>query len=153
MNDSVVLARLRHFLLALSAALLTGTLLELWLTQHSESFVQLIPHFLCVAGLAATVVVLLRPRRVTVLCLRLMMVLVAAGAMFGVYQHIWNNFAFEREINPGASVSETILASLGGANPLLAPGILAVSAVLAMAATYYHPALSDSRKTDAAQLS
>jgi len=141
MNHAAVLARLRRFLLALSAALLTGTLLELWLTEHAESFVQLIPHVLCVLGLAAILVMLLRPRRITVLCLRVLMLLVAAGALFGVYNHVWNNIAFEREINPKAGVGEMVLAALGGANPLLAPGILGVAAALAMAATYYHPAL------------
>jgi hypothetical protein len=35
--------------------------------------------------------------------------------------------------------------ALMGANPLLAPGILALAGVLAIAATYHHPAL---RKTD-----
>jgi hypothetical protein len=37
---------------------------------------------------------------------------------------------------------------LGGENPLLAPGILAVAAMLALAATYYHPALSDEQQSD-----
>jgi hypothetical protein len=76
-----------------------------------------------------------------VLCVRVLMLLVAAGAMYGVYNHAWNNFAFEREINPKAGVGEMILAALGGANPLLAPGILAVAAAVALAASYYHPAL------------
>lgn len=141
MNHETVLARLRWFLLLLSAALLTGTLLELWLTQHTESFVQWIPHVLCVMGLAAIAVAMVRPVRSAVLCLRVMMMLVVAGALFGVYEHVGNNFAFEREINPNARGGEFILAALGGANPLLAPGILAVAAVLALAASYYHPAL------------
>lgn len=141
MNHETVLARLRWFLLLLSAALLTGTLLELWLTQHTEDFVQWIPHVLCVVGLAAILVVMVRPVRGAVLCLRTLMVLVVAGALFGVYEHVGNNLAFEREINSTAGGGESILAALGGANPLLAPGILAVAAVLALAASYYHPAL------------
>jgi hypothetical protein len=34
-----------------------------------------------------------------------------------------------------------IWGALGGANPLLAPGVLAVAAVLAFAVTYHHTAL------------
>lgn len=141
MNDGIVLARLRQFLFLLSGGLLVGTLFELWLTEHAETFVQLIPHLLCAAGLAAIVVALLRPGRGTVWGLRLLMSLVWAGALYGVYQHVWNNALFEREINPNVSAMELVMSALGGANPLLAPGVIAIAAMLALAASYHHPAL------------
>jgi hypothetical protein len=33
------------------------------------------------------------------------------------------------------------MAAISGGNPLLAPGILALASVLAIASTYHHPAL------------
>jgi hypothetical protein len=145
MNDAVVLLRLRKFLLLTSALLLVGTVVELWLINHSETFVQLIPLILCGLGLIAVCAALLRPRRATLLVLRACMGLVAAGGLFGLYQHIENNLGFHRELHPNASTGELLMGALGGANPLLAPGILALTAALAVAATYAHPALVKGR--------
>jgi hypothetical protein len=141
MSDASVLFRLRQFLLVVSALLCVGTLVELWLTNHMETFVQLIPFALCGLGLAAVVAALLSPRRAALLALRALMVLVALGGFFGVYRHLAGNLEFHRELHPNASTGELLSGALGGANPLLAPGILALTAALAIAATYYHPAL------------
>ena len=69
------------------------------------------------------------------------MSVVALGSLFGMVEHLANNAEFYLEIHPSATVLETIAAALGGANPLVAPGILAVAAIIAVAATYAHPAL------------
>jgi hypothetical protein len=55
--------------------------------------------------------------------------------------HLFDNFAFEREIRPNAALVDVIINALRGVNPLLAPGILALAAALAIAATYRHPVL------------
>ena len=142
MNPEVVLRRLRLFLLALSAALLCGAVTELWLVEHTEDPLQLIPFVLCGLGAVALIVALLRPTRATLWALRACMLLVAAGSLLGVYLHVESNFGLERELNPGMSAGQVLLGALGGANPLLAPGVLAIAAVLALAATYQHPALA-----------
>jgi hypothetical protein len=141
MSPADTLRRLRLFLLGLSILLFGGTVVELLLVNHKEDFVQLIPFVLCALGAIANLVVLVRPRRVTVLGLRLCMLLVMCGSLFGIYEHFSNNVAFQREIKPNAPMSEALLTAVAGANPLLAPGTLAVAAVLALAATYYHPSL------------
>jgi hypothetical protein len=64
------------------------------------------------------------------------------GSLVGLYEHIANNIGFQLEVSPGSTIAQLISAALGGASPLLAPGILAVAAVLALAATYAYPALS-----------
>ena len=56
--------------------------------------------------------------------------------------HLVNNYQFEAELRPGAAAGDIFMQALMGANPLLAPGILALAGVLAIAATYYDPALS-----------
>jgi hypothetical protein len=136
MSAAIVLRRLRRFLLVFSALLFGGAVLELLLVEHTADFVQLIPFAQCGLGLVAVLAALWRPRRGPLLALRVCMGLVVLGSLFGVYEHVTNNMAFEREINPGASTGAVIRAGIKGANPLLAPGILAAAAVLALAATY-----------------
>lgn len=142
MRPEVILGRLRRFLLALSAVLLGGAVAELWFVEHTEDPVQLVPFVLCGLGAAAVVVALPWPTRASLWALRAVMLLVAAGSLLGVYLHVESNAALERELNPGMTAGRVWLGALGGANPLLAPGVLAVAALLALAATYQHPALA-----------
>ena len=69
------------------------------------------------------------------------MAMVVCGSLFGIYEHYANNVAFQREISPSTPMRDALVQAVAGGNPLLAPGTLAVAAVLALAATYYHPAL------------
>jgi len=143
MSSADILLRLRRFLLGLSILLLGGTVVELSLVKHWGDVVQLIPFGLCGLGSIAALVALLRPGRATVLGLRVCMGLVVCGSVFGIYEHLSNNIAFQQEIKPNAATSEVLVKAVAGGNPLLAPGTLAVAAVLALAATYYHPALEN----------
>ncbi|MBK8046657.1 MAG: hypothetical protein IPK16_05735 [Anaerolineales bacterium] len=77
--------------------------------------------------------------------MRGVMVVLALGSLLGVALHIFNNIAFAQEIQPNAATGELLLAGVMGANPMLAPGILALAAILAFAATYAEPALSKNR--------
>lgn len=142
MNDSVILTQLRRFLLVFAGLLLIGALIELWFSQHTGEPLQLIPFGLCALGLTAIFLALLRPKRRTLQFLRISMGVVGLGSIFGMLVHIVNNVLFQEEIQPGLSLLEKISAGLGGANPLLAPGILGIAAVLALAAVYAHPSLS-----------
>ncbi len=141
MNTDTILFRLRRFLLALAGFLFVGTLVELAFTGHTKEPVQWIPFFLCGIGVVAVIAALVRPQRKTLLALRACMGMATLGSLFGVYEHITNNAAFYLEIHPHATSLQTIAAALSGANPLVAPGILAVAGMLAIAATCYHPAL------------
>jgi hypothetical protein len=136
MSPADVLARLRRFLLVFSVLLLGGSLVELFLVEHTEDAVQLIPFALCGLGALSALAALLKPGRATMWALRVCMLLVVAGSLFGVYEHVTHNFEFQKEVNPNATTGEMVRGALGGGNPLLAPGILAAAAVLALAATY-----------------
>ncbi len=141
MSAEVVLWRLRRFLLLLAAGALTGTLVELWAAKHTEEPMQLIPFVLCGVGMLALAVAGVRPGRRSLLALRTVMGIVALGSLVGIYEHIENDAAFYQETHPDAAFAETVVAALQGRDPLLAPGILALAATLAIAATYRHPAL------------
>ena len=86
-----------------------------------------------------------RPGRGTILILRWIMGLTFLGSLFGLFEHLEHNIGFALEIQPNAALPDIFFEALGGANPLLAPGMLAVAAMIALAATYYHPALAGER--------
>jgi hypothetical protein len=140
MNAELILARLRRFLLWLSGGLCVGTVIELWLTEHTEGL-QLVPFVLCGLGLAAVAATLFRPHRFTLWLLRGVMGLLALGSLFGIYEHLESNAGFYLELHPKADTAAVLSGAFTGANPLLAPGILALAALLAWAATYQDPAL------------
>ena len=141
MAPETILARLRLFLLVVSGGIFVGTVVELLFTEHMESLVQLIPYGLCGLGILMVALALWYPRRATLLALRVSMLIIAAGSIFGLYEHLSGNLAFELELHPTESLVEALPAALSGVAPFLAPGILALAALLALAATYYHPAL------------
>jgi len=136
MTQAEVLRRLRLFLLALTALLFVGTLLELWLVNHTEDVVQWVPFVLAGGGLLLTLIVISRPQAKIIRLLRWWTLLLILGSVFGVFEHVTNNISFEREINPSVTRNRLIWRGLSGPNPLLAPGTLAIAALLALAATY-----------------
>jgi hypothetical protein len=132
---------LRRFLLTLTGWLCVGTVVELLLAKHTGDAVQLVPFGLCGLGLVAVVTALRVPKRSTLLTLRGVMALLLLGSLLGIYEHLTSNATFALDLRPGAVWSDVWLQSLMGAAPLLAPGILALAGLLALAATYKHPAL------------
>lgn len=136
MSTAEILRRLRLFLLVLASMLFAGTLLELYLVNHYEDAIQWIAFVLAGLGLLVSMIVLARRGPATVRLLRWCMILVILGSLFGVYEHVSNNIAFEQEILPGASWRHLFWRGLSGANPLLAPGTLAIAGFLSLAATY-----------------
>jgi len=136
MSAADVLRKLRRFLLVLSISLFGGSLLELWLVGHTEGWIQWIPFVLSTAGLLTAGFVLFFPNAVTVGLLRACMAVVVLGTLYGVYEHVAGNLAFAREVDPVASTGTLAKKAVQGGNPLLAPGILAISALLALSATY-----------------
>lgn len=136
MTVADVLRNLRQFLLLLSVLLFAGSLVELWLVGHTDGWIQWIPFVLSTTGLLLAMLVMFRTTAATVGVLRVCMVVVVLGTIFGVYEHIAGNIAFAREVDPSASTSVLLRKGVQGGNPLLAPGILAISALLALGATY-----------------
>ena len=142
MDSDLIVARLRRFLLLVAGLICLGTPVELWLADHLESPAQLIPFALCAAGALAVGAALWRPSRAALLALRGVMALLILGSLFGIYEHLEGNLAFAQEIRPNAAAAVVWLDALRGAAPLLAPGILALAGMLALAATYAHPLLA-----------
>ena len=140
MNSEIVLARLRQFLLVISAGVFIMTVTELFFLSHWSETMQFLPFVLSGLGLITLALAYFRPGRGTMTLLRWSMIIIAACSLIGVYEHMANNLGFQMEIQPNATTWELILATLEGANPVLAPGILMLGAVIGVAATYQHPA-------------
>ena len=144
-----VLERLRTYLLLLAGGLSAGAIVELWAANHTEEPLQWIPFVLCGLSFVVIVTALLRPQRGVLLTLRGVMILMIAGSLLGIYEHVAGNIAFAQEIRPATPAGDLLLKGLTGGNPLLAPGTLAVAALIALAATYCHPALAVARRSSA----
>ena len=131
----------RRFLLIIVECLCVGTVIELYLEKHYKETNQLIPFVLCVLGFVGVLAVQWRPNRNTIWFLRIVMIAVILGSLLGGYLHLSANIDFQVEMRPNQSSTDSFFAALMGTAPLLAPGMLGLAGVLALAATYYHPAL------------
>lgn len=141
MNAQILIQRYRVFLLSITAIMCVGTVIELWLTEHTQEPLQFVPFVLCALGFITVLAVLFKPHFKTIWMMRVTMGALMLGSIVGVYEHLTGNWEFVLETKPNIGMTEMFWQALRGAAPMLAPGILVLVAVLAMAATYYHPAL------------
>lgn len=136
MSAVEVLQNLRRFLLGLSVLLFCGAIVELWLVGHTDGWLQWVPFVLSTVGSIVSLIVFFKAQPMTVRVLRMCMIVIVLGTLVGIYQHVAGNLALEREINPSASTARLVTRSLEGGNPLLAPGILTIAALLSLSATH-----------------
>jgi len=141
MNPEQSLARIRQFLLIISAAVFVMTVTELFFLSHWTETIQLLPFVLSGWGLIVLGLAYFRPSAATMSLLRWSMLVIGLCSLIGVYEHMANNLGFQMEIQPNATTWELIQATLEGANPVLAPGILALGAAIGWTAVYGHSAL------------
>lgn len=135
-QEQQTIRRLRLFLLGLAGFIFAGVPVELYFTEHTEQPLQFVPFVLSGLGLAAVVVALWRPGRGATTALRAAAGVIALGGLLGMYFHLTGNLAFAQEIQPNATTATLLANTLRGAAPLLAPGILAIAALLAVAGTF-----------------
>lgn len=141
MSADRLVGRFRQFLLWLTIALCVGIVAELLLTGHYKAPLQLVPIGMCVLAAVSAGAMLVRPNAKTIGLLRAVMVVMALAGILGAYQHLTGNLEFAQEVNAAKANAAPVVTALTGANPALAPGALGVTALIALAATYFHPAL------------
>jgi hypothetical protein len=141
MNSEQSLARIRQFLLIISAGVFIMTVTELFFLSHWTETIQLLPFLLSGWGLLTLFLAYFRPGPMTINLLRWSMILIGLCSLIGIYEHMSNNLGFQMEIQPNATTWELIMATLEGANPVLAPGILMLGAAIGWTAVYQHSAL------------
>jgi hypothetical protein len=143
MNAEQALARIRQLLLAISAAVFVMTVTELFFLSHWTETIQLLPFVLSGWGLIVLALAYFKPGQTTLNLLRWSMVIIGLCSLVGIYEHMENNLGFQMEIQPNATPLELIMATLEGANPVLAPGILMLGAAIGWTAAYGHAALKN----------
>ena len=141
MNSEQSLARIRQFLLIISAGVFVMTVTELFFLSHWTETIQILPFVLSGWGLIALVLAYFRPSPATINFLRWSMIVIGLCSLIGIYEHMSNNLGFQMEIQPNSTTWELILATLEGANPVLAPGILMLGAAIGWTAVYQHSVL------------
>lgn len=129
-------AGLRRFLLLASSVTYVASCVELALVEHWHGWTQWLPFVMAGAGLAAAFAFSRRPTSRWVLCLRLVSALVVVGSVAGVVLHARGNALFALEVRPDTAGLDVALEAATGGNPLLAPGMMGLAAVLAVAATW-----------------
>jgi hypothetical protein len=141
-SDSI-LARLRQVLLVISAGVFLMTVTELVFLGHWNKAIQYLPWALSALGLISLALVYFRPGRAAIMAMRWSMIVIGVCSFIGFYEHMSNNLRFWLEVQPDATTWELIKATLEGDNPVLAPGILLLGAVIGLAAIYQHPLLKN----------
>ena len=112
-----------------------GTLTELLLLEHIEEFYQLIPVVLLGLAFLAALAMLVKPNRVTINSLRIVMVLCLISAAVGVYLHYLANVEFVLERHPKLTGMGLFKEAIMGALPALAPGAMAQLSLIGLLAT------------------
>ena len=147
MKADQTLGRIRQFLLLIAAGVFVMTVTELLFLSHWSETIQLLPFALSGAGLVTLALAYFRPGPRTIHLLRWSMIVIGLCSLIGIYEHMANNLGFQMEIQPNATFQEMALATVEGANPVLAPGILALGAAIGWTAAYQHPALEEKAET------
>jgi hypothetical protein len=133
------LAAVRRILLAILLLGIPGTGAELLLLGHFDGWRQQIPLVLLTLALVALVWHRVRPGRLPVRVLQLLMLLFIVSGGAGVLLHYRGNVAFELEMYPSTAGFELFRKAIMGATPALAPGAMFVLGLAGFAYTYGHP--------------
>lgn len=143
---------LRRGLLALALVATVGTWVELGISRHWDTPVQVLPW--AAVGLvgAAAIVVAVRPGRGAIRLARGVSAVAIVAGLYGVYEHVESNY----DSGPLDAVYGARWDSMGelsrwwhalvesvGPSPTFAPGALALTAACLLLATLRHPALVD----------
>ena len=110
--------------------MMIGTLLELYLLNHYEDTLQLIPVFCIAIALINSIFIYFKRSKVTFNIFKVVLFLTSLSGLYGVFLHLQANYEFEQEVTPTANFWELILESISGAFPALAPLSMVVLALI-----------------------
>lgn len=147
MSDAVLVTWFRRFSLIIACAMCAGIIAELWLTGHYDDPLQWVPFIVCGIGIVLLIAALARPQHGLLRSLQVLMIVMAIAGGVGTIVHLRSNLELAREVKPAKAQSQPLWMALTGRNPPLAPGALGVTALIALAATYKHPALQSQQRS------
>jgi hypothetical protein len=131
---------LRRFCLILFVLGAAATAAELLLVDHYEDAWQFAPFVLLAFATLNIVWLIVAPGRAAIRALRLVMLLLIAGGLAGLWLHYRGNAEFERELSPDSAGLAFFWSAIKGASPpTLAPAALIHLGLLGLASVYRHP--------------
>ena len=148
-TPEAVLGALRLLLLGTFLVGVVGVGVELLLIEHYEEIWQLSPLLLLLAALLTLGWYGLRRSAAALRAFRVVMLLFVVSGFVGVLLHYQGNTEFELERNPAIAGLALFWESVRGATPALAPGTMIQLALVGLAYTFRHPALTAARDGDA----
>lgn len=113
--------------------MLIGTGVELYLINHYEDYLQLIPLILIGLSLGIIVTLFFERSHFVMLTAKILLLLVALSGFYGVFLHLKANFEFEKEMKATESSWNLMVESLSGALPALAPLSMVILALIGYA--------------------
>lgn len=142
MDTPSVAERIRLMIGLLLVLALCGLEAELLLLQHDEEWRQIIPLAIVALSLLVLVVQLVRPSSAGITTFRILMVVMVAAGLLGVYFHYLGNLEFQMEMDASQKGWELLKKVLEAKTPpALAPGTLSQFGLLGLLYTYRHPSL------------
>lgn len=142
MDTELAIARMRLMVGLIALFVMGAVVTELFLLKHFEDWRQLLPFAMAGLGAATLLVQLIRPTAAGVTALRVLMVVMIATGLLGVYFHYAGNLEFQMEMDAtqrGWALMKRILEAK--TPPALAPGALVQIGLLGLLYTYRHPSL------------
>ena len=98
-----------------------GTLIELYLINHYEDILQLIPILIIIIALINLFFLFFRVSKTSKKLFKFILVLVSFVGLFGFILHLKANYEFEQEMRPSSNWTDLFVESLSGALPVIAP--------------------------------
>jgi hypothetical protein len=135
--DSVVIERLRLWVLGIIALGLIGTVTELILLEHDEQALQFVPLVLITLGAVVLVWHYAGQGTASLRALQVVMALFVLSGFVGMLAHFNGSMEYQLELNPDMSKWELLEKILRAkAPPLLAPGMMIQLGLLGLAYAY-----------------
>jgi hypothetical protein len=132
--DSVVVERLRLWVLGVLVLGLIGTATELILLEHYEQALQFVPLVLMAMGVVVLVWHYARRDAASLRGLQIVMGLFVLSGFAGMLAHFNGSMEYQLELNPDMSTAELLEKILHAkAPPLLAPGMMMQMGLLGLA--------------------
>jgi len=138
--DQPTLSTVRRLVGVVLFVAFVGTLIELVLLEHTETFVQGIPLALLAIAVLLLLWVMIRPRWMAVVLFQTLMALLIGAGMLGLLLHFRANLEFQRDLAPTARLTELFWKVMAAkAPPALAPAVLAQLGCLGLIYAYRFP--------------
>jgi hypothetical protein len=133
-TDSVVLERLRLWVLGVIVLGLVGTMTELILLEHDEQALQFVPLILMVLGAAVLAWYATAKSTASLRTLQIVMGLFVLSGFAGMAAHFNGSAEYQLELNPDLGTWELLDKIVHAkAPPLLAPGMMMQMGLLGLA--------------------